>query len=640
MSTGMATGMATGMTDLQQYAFYNFYSSLTEDGAHKQTLQEAAHSAVDILQMLSGDKLSPELVVELTEAIATLQALPSMRLFSSNKKAIKRDNSIIYNCLFIGIDSLKSFADIVYASMSGVGVGYSIENKFTKSLPSVPYVDTVLDEIYTITDSQEGWADSVLELLNNYFYSQSLTTFDYSLVRPSGAILHTKGGLASGPEPLYDLHNHIYSVLDNAQGRRLRSIEVMSIVNYIATTVISGGSRRSALICLFDLDDEEMLTAKDGDYYSDPNRKHYANSNNSAVIERWMTHKEISDLFSYIFSPAGEPGFWSRIATRDNAPYGRVLDQFSGTNPCSEITLRNKQFCNLSVAVISANDERDIIRNKFRLATIMGTIQSMATHFPFLGEPYSTNGKEERLLGVSPTGAMDNPLMVDADFLDELRQLVIDTNIEYADAFGINHSAATTTVKPSGNSSVLTNTSPGLHYPLALYGVRNVTLNAGSPMIDFLEAQNALIIDHPYRDYGDKLATIPFIAQNTNVDTIYDVSAIQQLENYLLYSQNFSEHSVSVTISYREEETQDIIDWVYAHQEDIKSLSFLPVFLGEHPYLPIQSMSKEDYDEFMLTYQPLDWSTIDQYYSGHFSRATVKVLECSGDSGSCIIGGM
>jgi len=546
----------------------------------------------------------------LNKEIKTLSTLPSMRSIMTAGEALRRTNVAAYNCSYLPVDSQRSFDEAMYILLCGTGVGFSCEQQYVSQLPNVPALFS-RGTLILVEDSKEGWCYAYQALIKE-LYEGSIPTWDVSLVRPAGAPLKTFGGRASGPGPLIDLFQYTVNKFINAKGRKLKPIEAHDIMCKIGEVVVVGGVRRSAMISLGDLGEFDHATAKAGAWWE--NHGERALANNSAVYQNKPSigefMKEWLDIYN---SHSGERGIFNREASQKQAAkWGRrEYDVQYGTNPCSEIILKPYQFCNLSTVVVSVEDTLESLRTKVRFATIMGTMQSTLTYFPYLREVWTENTKAERLLGVSMTGILDNALLrgegglpLDA-VLSILRDTARETNEEWAEYLGISASAAITCVKPEGTVSQLTQTSSGIHAGHAPHYIRRIRQDKKDPLTQFLIEQGV-----PYEDCvmkPDQTAVFSF-PQRSPGFTRKDLNALQHLGIWLAYQRHWCEHKPSVTISVKEHEWLEVGAWVYEHFNECTGISFLPDDGGTYRQAPYEDCTEETYNE-MLTFNPsIDWS--------------------------------
>jgi len=600
-------------TQLQKFQFYDKYSRFNYELGRRETWVETVNRAVDFLRELSDYRLPAEVYDRIRSGILEMKVMPSMRLLAMAGPAARRNNIALYNCSYMPVDSIDSFVEALIISMSGCGVGYSVERRYVEKFPRIARQTGKPPETFIVPDTSEGWADTLRAGLTAWFNGEDMV-FDYSEVRPAGAPLRVKGGRASGPEPLRQMLDFARSRILARQGSFLRSLDAHDIMCAVGNAAVSGGVRRTAMISLFDYDDLDMRHCKDGDFWR--NNSQRWNANNSAVWpERELTQAEITRfVLDMVESGRGEPGIFNRRAAIDSRPARRQEAEF-GTNPCGEILLRPYQFCNLTSAISREEDTYETLREKVELATIIGTIQSMATYFPGLRQTWINNCMEERLLGVDLNGQMDSPAAQDPVNQEKLRAVAVETNRIYAELLGINQSAAVTCVKPSGNSSQLVNSSSGLHARWAPYYIRNVRVGAHSPVYKVLENVGAPL-DPENGQTPDNATTwvvhFPVKAPETAV-TRNDRTALEQCQYWLQNKVNYTEHNPSVTITYREEEVLDIIRWIWENQDKIGGMAFLPAFDAQYDQMPYVEIEEEQYEQLAEKFPIIDFSKIYRY---------------------------
>jgi ribonucleoside-triphosphate reductase len=545
----------------------------------------------------------------LNREIKSLSTLPSMRSIMTAGEALRRTNVAAYNCSYLPVDSQRSFDEAMYILLCGTGVGFSCEHQYVSQLPTIPTL-VEAEEFIDVEDSKEGWCESY-QLLIKYLYMGFIPTWDVSKVRPAGAPLKTFGGRASGPGPLVDLFQYTINKFKAAQGRKLKPIEAHDIMCKIGEVVVVGGVRRSAMISLGDLGEFDHATAKAGAWWE--NHGERALANNSAVYQNKPSvgefMKEWLDIYN---SHSGERGIFNREASQKQAAkWGRrEYDVQYGTNPCSEIILKPYQFCNLSTVVIDPEDTLESLKTKVRFATIMGTMQSTLTHFPYLRSVWKENTEAERLLGVSMTGILDNAILRGENgdlkqVLNTLRDVARETNKEWAAILGIPESAAITCVKPEGTVSQLTQTSSGIHAGHAPHYIRRIRQDKKDPLTQFLIQQGV-----PYEDCvmkPDQTAVFSF-PQRSPGFTRKDITALEHLNIWLAYQRYWCEHKPSVTISVKEHEWPEVGAWVYEHFDECTGVSFLPDDGGTYRQAPYEDCTEETYNEMLLTNPSIDWS--------------------------------
>jgi len=579
-----------------------------------------------------------------------------MRSLMTAGTAANRDNTCMYNCSYLVIDDPKAFDEAMFILLCGTGVGFSCERQYIRNLPEVP--EKLFDSETTIVvrDSKEGWAKAY-RLLISMLYAGEIPQWDVGLIRPAGARLKTFGGRASGPDPLVDLFKFTIEKFKGAVGRRLSSIECHDIMCKIGEIVVVGGVRRSAMISLSNLSDDRMRHAKSGEWYDEPDKNIYrfgyrSLANNSvAYTEKPDAMSFLREWTSLAESGSGERGIFNRqAATKQAAKNGRRDSNYEwGTNPCSEIILRGPkidksgqpitgtggQFCNLSEVVIRATDTKKDLLRKVRVATILGTIQSTYTKFPYLRKVWAKNTAEERLLGVSLTGIMDNTLTNGKEgdlpaLLQELKQCAIDTNKEWADRLGIEVSTAITCVKPSGTVSQLTDSASGIHARHSEYYIRTVRGDNKDPLTEFMIAQGIPNEPEVNKPNQTTVFSFPMKAPEGGVVTA-DMSAIEQLNMWLTYQRSWCEHKPSVTVNIKSDEWMAVGAFVYEHFDEMSGVSFLPFFEHTYRQAPYQDCDKDTY-EAMLAQMPtaIDWVKLAEFETEDGTKSS-QTFACTGD---------
>lgn len=621
-------------TPIQQFQFFDKYSRFSHELGRRETWIETVRRSVDFLRELAGGKLPESTLDEIRDAILKMEAMPSMRLLAMAGDPARRTNIAIYNCSFLAVDSTDAFVEALIISMAGCGVGFSVERVHTDQLPRVDRQQPHLGKHRLVVgDSAEGWAEALRTGLISWFTGGDVE-FDYSSIRPAGTVLKTKGGRASGPEPLRRMLDFIKAKILSRQGSRLRPVDAHDIMTVIGDCVVQGGVRRTAMISLFDFDDRDMETCKFGEFWkTNPQR---CNANNSAVWpEERLTQAEIARLLLEMDrSGTGEPGIFVRRNSRNGRPPRRADYAYFGTNPCGEIVLRSNQFCNLTIAVARAGDSLQDLERKVRVAAIVGTIQSTATHFPGLREKWAKNCEEERLLGVDVTGQMDRPLTVDE--AEHLKAVAVRANAETADLLGINRSAAVTCVKPSGNSSVLLGCSPGINPRWSKFQIRNVRVATTSPVFKVLE-ECGVPMD-PENGQSAETATtyvahFPVKAPD-GAKTRHDISAVDQCEYWLLNKRHWTEHNPSCTITYRPDELIPLMQWIFDHQDEIGGMAFLPASDAVYQQMPNVEITEDEYNRLTREFPTIDFSLLAKYEQ---EDATTAAQELACISGACHI---
>jgi len=619
-------------TDYQSFIHKSRYARWLDTEGRRESWSETVERYMDnVVRTKAGDD---SYVNKIRDAIVSLEVMPSMRAMMTAGKALERDNTAGYNCSYLPVDDPKSFDEAMFILLCGTGVGFSVERQFISKLPEVPELFDS-DTTVVVKDSKEGWAKAFRQVLA-LLWAGEIPKWDVSKVRPAGARLKIFGGRASGPAPLVDLFNFAVTTFKGAQGRKLSSIECHDLMCFIGQIVVVGGVRRSAMISLSNLSDDRMRHAKSGQWWE--TAAHRALANNSvSYTEKPDMETYMREWQSLVESKSGERGVYNRQAAKNQAKkFGRRdADYEFGTNPCSEIILRPYQFCNLTEVVVRATDTLADLERKIRLATILGTIQSTYTKFPYLRKVWSTNTEEERLLGVSLTGIMDNPLMTLSNkglekTLEHLRGVAVSTNAEWADRLGIPVAAAITCVKPSGTVSQLVDSASGIHARHSAHYIRTVRGDNKDPLTQFMMDQG--IPNEPCVMKGDTTTVFSFpVASPAKSVTRNDMTAIEQLEMWLMYQRHFCEHKPSVTISVREEEWMEVGAFVYKYFDEMSGVSFLPH--SEHTYqqAPYQEVDKDTYKMVLQTMpERIDWAGLSEYEKDD-NTVAMQTMACSGD---------
>jgi len=580
---------------------------------------------------------APELkkeIKEIREAVAKQDVMPSMRLMMTAGEACERDNISAYNCSYLAVNNKRAFSEALYILMNGTGVGFSCERQDINKLPEIPENLDYCDDVIVVEDSKLGWAKAFKKLLSS-LWEGDIPTFDFTKVRPSGARLKTFGGRASGPEPLQRLFDFCVESFKHAKGRKLNSLEVHDIMCMVGEIVVVGGVRRSALISLSNLTDKRMRDAKIGAWYNDFPHRGLAN-NSVAYTEKPDSETFMEEWLSLVKSKSGERGIFNRVAAQKQAnKWGRRDPSLAyGTNPCSEIILRDKQFCNLTEVVVRNGDTEATLTRKIELATILGTIQSTLTNFQFLSSEWVKNTAEERLLGVSLTGIMDAKITSNPDpkMLERLRDVARKTNQKYATKMDIPVSASITCVKPSGTVSQLVDSASGIHARHNDYYLRRIRMDKKDPIYDFLKEKGVSVEDEAFRPDNTAVFTFPMKAPKGAI-LRNDWSAMTQLENWLVYQRHWCEHKPSVTISVKDEEWVEVGAWVWKHFDEISGVSFLPHSDHTYQQAPYEDCTKEQYEELLKTTpKAIDWK---EFIEVDDNTTSAQTLACTG--GSCEI---
>ena len=618
-------------TDYQAFIHTSRYARWLEDEGRRESWSETVDR---YMGNVVGYDIDHDTYNEIREAILGLEVMPSMRAMMTAGPALERDNTAGYNCSYLPVDDPKSFDEAMFILLCGTGVGFSVERQFISKLPEVPELFES-DTTIVVKDSKEGWAKAFRQLLA-LLWAGEIPKWDVSKVRPAGARLKTFGGRASGPAPLVDLFNFAVTIFKEAQGRKLSSIECHDLMCKIGEVVVVGGVRRSAMISLSNLSDDRMRHAKSGNWWDNNPQRALAN-NSVSYTEKPDSVSFMREWMALVESGSGERGVFNREASKNQAAKNgrRDSDYDFGTNPCSEIILRPYQFCNLTEVVVRATDDVDSIARKVRLATILGTIQSQYTKFPYLRKVWNRNTEEERLLGVSLTGIMDNSLLTTKnkgleETLEHLRETAVRTNSDWADSLGIPTSAAITCVKPSGTVSQLVDSASGIHPRHSPHYIRTVRGDNKDPLTTFMKDQG--IPSEPDVFKPDQTTVFSFPVKAPQGAVVTDnVSAIEQLKTWLVYQRHWCEHKPSVTINVRKDEWFEVGAFVYEHFDEMSGVSFLPY--NEHTYqqAPYQSCTKDDYKKLSkIMPKSIDWAKLSEYEKED-TTASSQTFACTGD---------
>lgn len=606
------------VSDLQKYVHASRYARWLPEKGRRETWEETVTRLCDFWKDKYGDIFPYD---EMYSAIVNMEVMPSMRSLMTAGPALMRDNIAGYNCSYIPIVDMKCFDEICFILMCGTGVGYSVERQFISKLPEVAETFHDTDSTIVVKDSKQGWASALRQLIA-LLYSGQVPSWDVSGVRPAGARLKVFGGRASGPAPLVELFSFTVSLFKRAAGRKLTSVECSDLVCKIAQVVVVGGVRRSALICLSNLTDERMRNYKSGQWWVDDGQRALANIS-AAYTEKPDIGIFMKEWHALYESKSGERGIFNRVAAKKAAlATGRRDDSHEfGTNPCGEIVLRPFEFCNLSEVVVRSSDSFDDLLRKVRLASILGTFQSSLTDFRYIRKQWVDNCKEERLLGVSLTGIMDHPFLSGNDnwlgeralpeTLEELKNAAIDTNKEWAEKLGIEQSAAITTVKPSGTVSQLVDSASGIHPRYSDYYVRTVRADAKDPLATFLKDQG-VPVEQDVTNASNLVFSFPVRSPDGAVRR-NDLSAIAQLEHYLIFKKYWCEHNPSITVYVREHEWMEVGAWVYQHLDDCGGVSFLPHSDHVYQQAPYQEITASQYAAAVDAFPTIHWEDFDKY---------------------------
>lgn len=606
------------------------YARYIPDLKRRETWNETVTRLITYLQ--SKVTLPTETWDTMHKNIKNLEIMPSMRLMMTAGEACERDNISAYNCSYLAVNNKRAFSEALYILMNGTGVGFSCERQEITKLPEIPIELTLCDDVIFVEDSKLGWAKAFKKLLSS-LWEGDIPTVDYSKVRPAGARLKTFGGRASGPEPLKKLFDFVLEVFKQAKGRKLNSIEVHDIMCMIGDVVVVGGVRRSALISLSNLTDKRMRDAKTGAWWNDNSHRRLAN-NSVAYTEKPDSETFMEEWLSLVKSKSGERGIFNRVAAQNQAnKWGRRDPTLSyGTNPCSEIILRDKQFCNLTEVVVREKDTKQSLEHKVKLATILGTIQSTLTNFQFLSSEWKKNTEEERLLGVSLTGIMDceltsNPI---PKLLEDLRNVARQTNEEFAKKFGIPPSTSITCVKPSGTVSQLVDSASGIHARHNPFYIRRIRMDKKDPIYEYLKEQGVQVEDDLSNKNSTAIFSFPIKAP---VHAVFrnDKTAIEQLEVWLVYQRYWCEHKPSVTISVKDGEWPEVGAWVWKHFDEISGVSFLPHSNHSYQQAPYEDCTEEFYNDLLSkTPSTINWTNLLEKEDNTIGQ---QILACT--AGGC-----
>ncbi len=625
-------------TDYSCFIHTSRYARWLEKENRRETWAETVNRYI---QNVVADKVDDVTKDQLQKAILNTDLVSSMRALMTAGEALSRDNTCAYNCAYLPVDNVKSFDEAMFILLCGTGVGFSVERQYVQKLPEVPQLYKSETTI-VVHDSKEGWAKGLRQLIS-LLYAGEIAKYDTSRVRPAGSKLKVFGGRASGPGPLEELFRFIISTFSEAQGRKLSSMECHDIMCKIGEVVVVGGVRRSAMISLSNLSDDRLRYAKSGQWWE--NNPQRALSNNSvAYTERPEIETFLREWTSLVASKSGERGIVNRVALKKQAARNgrRKTDYEFGVNPCAEIILRPNQFCNLTEVVVRKEDTLETLKEKIRLASILGTIQSTYTHFPYLRKVWKDNTEEERLLGVSLTGIMDNPVLsgqwVHEDFdnktlpeiLWQLKKVAIDTNVEWADKLGIARSVAVTTVKPSGTVSQLVDSASGIHARHSEYYIRTVRGDNKDPLTQFMKDQGVPNEPDVMKPANTTVFSFP-MKSPVGAVTRNDMTAIQQLELWLLYQQHWCEHKPSITVTVRDHEWMEVGAWVYKHFDEVSGVSFLPHSDHTYQQAPYQEVGQREYEELLkLMPYKIDWEKLSEYEKEDNTKSS-QTFACVGD---------
>ncbi|MCW5589871.1 MAG: hypothetical protein KIT27_09445 [Legionellales bacterium] len=628
---------------LAEFVYLRTYARWIPAEKRRETWIETVDRYMNFMKNHLGDKLTPREYKEIRQAILQQDIMPSMRLLQFAGPAAEATHVCAYNCSFIAPRNLRDFGEVMYISMCGTGVGFSVESQNIQALPQIKPQTGKMLPTHVIPDSKEGWCDALILGMTTWFDGNDIL-FDFSQLRPAGARLKTMGGKSSGPDPLRDLLNFTRAIILKRQGRRLTNIDAHDILCKIGEVVVSGGVRRSAMISLSDLDDPLMRQAKSGQFfYNEPQR---CMANNSAVYTQKPDNATLlEEWLALVKSGSGERGIFNRAGLTQTLPKRRIeyLTQKNiiqndtivgiiGTNPCAEIILQSKQFCNLSEIVARAEDDEERLLQKIKLATILGTFQATLTHFPYLSPEWQKNCEEEALLGVSITGQWDCEAARDARTLQKLKQKALSINKKYAERFAINPSTCVTCVKPSGTVSQVVDCASGMHPRHAPYYIRRIRIAATDALFKMLKDQG--VPYHPEVGQSEENATtfvLEFPVKAPNVKAVYrdDLTALEFLEHWKTVKLNYTEHNPSVTISVGDDEWLEVANWVNQNWDIVGGLSFLPRDNHVYHLAPYETIDKQRYQELLKRFEKIDFSQLI-IYERNDETEVKKELACVG----------
>lgn len=629
---------------LGEFVYLRSYSRWIDSEQRRETWVETVDRYMGFMKENIGEALAEKEYAELREAILKQEVMPSMRAMQFSGEAARKCNTCVYNCTFTAPVKLEDFAEIMYLSMQGCGVGFAAESENIQQLPQITRQSGQKLATHVVADSKEGWCDS-LTLGLKAWYAGKDVEFDFSQVRPAGSRLKVMGGKASGPEPLRSLLGFARQRILERQGRRLRNIDAHDIICKIGECVVAGGVRRTAMISLSDLDDTELRDAKKGQFYmTDPHR---SVANNSAVYQVKPTSTELMDEWVALMkSGTGERGIFNRGEVLKTMParrvkflekkYGKGNVGQLGTNPCGEILLQSKQFCNLSEVIARAHDTEATLLHKAKLATILGTYQSSLTNFKYISKEWTENCEQERLLGVSITGQWDCPAVRNPKTMQKMRDVTVKTNATYAKRFGINASTSITAVKPSGTVSQTFDCSSGMHPRHAKYYIRRVRISATDSLFKLMKDQGVPHYPEVGQTMGEANTYVLEFPVKAPSGSVFkdDVTALDQLEYWKMVKLAYTEHNPSTTISVGEDEWISVVNWLEKNWEIVGGLSFLPRSNHVYRLAPYETIDKATYERLVDNFPKVDFSKL-VIYERTDETDQKKELACVG--GTCEI---
>ena len=625
------------MDQYQSFIHKSRYARWLDSEGRRETWEETINRYIDFF--VEREQLNEKEALELFNAIHSMEVMPSMRCMMTAGEALKRDNVAGFNCSYLHIDHPRAFDELMYVLMCGTGVGFSVERNFIAKLPEVAETFHKTSSTIVVSDSKLGWASAFRELIA-MLYAGKLPEWDMSRVRPAGARLKTFGGRASGPEPLVDLFQFCVGVFQKAAGRKLTSIECHDVCCKIADIVVVGGVRRSALISLSNLSDQRMSKAKSGQWWVDQGQRRLAN-NSVAYTEKPDFEAFLTEMKNLYESKSGERGLFSRVAAQKIAGRNgrRDSEHDFGTNPCSEIILRSNEFCNLSEVVVRADDTLEVLKEKVRKATIIGTLQSTLTDFRYLRVRWKRNTEEEALLGVSLTGIMDHAVLGDANnpelaaWLEEMRNVSIQTNKEWAEKLGVNASAAITCVKPSGTVSQLVDSASGIHPRFSKHYIRRVRSDKKDPLAVYME-QAGFPVEKDVMNDSTVVFSFPVKSPESST-CVKEVGAMEQLALWKTYQNHWCEHKPSVTVYYTDSEYFKVAQWIWDNFDLCSGISLLPTSDHVYQQAPYEDIDESQYEKLVAAMpQNVNWEELSQFEKEDNTTGSQE-LACVG--GACEI---
>lgn len=611
-----------------EFVYYRTYSKWNDSLGRRETWGETVGRVISFLEDERGDKVPSKVFKKIKEGMLNFSVLPSMRLVWAAGEAARKSPTTIYNCSFVAVDSVEAFSECLYILCCGSGVGFSVESKHVEKLPVV----AKLDEGHTprtllIGDTKEAWADSVKILMTSLYEGKNMY-LDYSSIRPKGSPLKTMGGRASGPDPLIVLHAFIKETMNKAQGRKLTPLECHDIMNKVAEIVVAGGVRRSSQISLSDLDDKEMRDAKIW-----PFPQHRAMANNSAVYyDKPSAVDFLAEWSALASSGTGERGIINLGAARATTPKRRKGELIQGLNPCSEVQLRSMEFCNLSTVIVTPQDDLESLLEKVETATWIGVIQSTFTDFPYLRPDWQKNCEDERLLGVSLSGQMDNVEVLTADALRAMRAKAIKVAKRASSQIGINIPAAITVGKPEGTTSQLVASGSGAHPWYSQYYIRRYRISGTDPLFRMMRDQGFKFTPENGQTEDNATTWVVSFPVKAPDGAVFrnQVTAINQLEWYKRVQTNWCEHNQSITVYVKDHEWFDVGNWVYNNWDICIGVSFLPYDGGKYVQAPYEEITQQQYNNMVATFPVIDYSQLSRYETDDQTEGA-KTFACTGD---------